>query len=80
MPSGGLFLEPWIYNWALADEYAVNAYWAGNYLGSLRMNIALLTRDETPRDTVKRLATNADASLGKLMPRFTSNTSLVFSD
>ncbi|WP_018260231.1 glycosyltransferase [Methylobacterium sp. WSM2598] len=28
-PADGLFVERWIYAYGLADEYAINAYWAG---------------------------------------------------
>ena len=30
IPTGGLFVEPWIYEYGLRDEFAVNAYWAGH--------------------------------------------------
>jgi glycosyltransferase involved in cell wall biosynthesis len=30
-PASGLFLEPWIYDYGLLDELAVNAYWSGRY-------------------------------------------------
>lgn len=29
--SEGLFLEDWVYRYALLDELAVNAYWTGRY-------------------------------------------------
>ncbi len=28
-PRTGLFLEPWIYQYGLLDEFAINAYWGG---------------------------------------------------
>jgi hypothetical protein len=76
----GLFVEPWIYDFGLQDEFAVNAYWCEHYLDCLEACLMLLANPKTPHDTVKRLADNAIASLNKLRPRFTSNTSLVFSD
>ena len=30
-PAEGLFVEPWIYEYGLLDEYAVNAYWCERY-------------------------------------------------
>ena len=30
-PESGLFIVPWIYEYGLLDEFAVNAYWAGHY-------------------------------------------------
>ena len=34
-PASGLFIEIWVYEYGLLDEFAVNAYWAGDYQGSL---------------------------------------------
>ncbi|WP_292636286.1 glycosyltransferase, partial [Mesorhizobium sp.] len=31
----GLFIQPWVYDYGLLDEFAVNAYWAGAYRESL---------------------------------------------
>jgi glycosyltransferase involved in cell wall biosynthesis len=30
-PAGGLFLEEWIYDYGLFDEFSVLAYWSGHY-------------------------------------------------
>jgi glycosyltransferase involved in cell wall biosynthesis len=79
-PPDGLFIEPWIYDYGLRDEYAVNAYWAGHYLECLDSCLQLLASPKTPPDMHKRLADNALAALAKLKPRFVANTSLVFSD
>jgi glycosyltransferase involved in cell wall biosynthesis len=76
----GLFIQPWIYDYGLRDEYAVNAYWCGHYLECLQACINLLQNPKLPPDAVKRIADNARVSLDKLTPRFVSNTSLVFSD
>jgi glycosyltransferase involved in cell wall biosynthesis len=62
----GLFVEPWIYDYGLLDEFAVNAYWAGHYLESLQASLMLLANEKTPHHMVKRLADNAIAALGKL--------------
>jgi glycosyltransferase involved in cell wall biosynthesis len=62
----GLFIEPWIYEYGLRDEFAVNAYWAGHYLESLRANLQLLSSEKTPHNMVKRLADNSSACLDKL--------------
>jgi hypothetical protein len=34
-PADGLFIEPWIYQYGVHDELAVNAYWSGHYRESL---------------------------------------------
>ena len=31
VPADGLFVEPWVHEYGLLDELAVNAYWAGHY-------------------------------------------------
>ncbi|MBS0396292.1 MAG: glycosyltransferase family 2 protein, partial [Proteobacteria bacterium] len=35
MPRQALFVEPWIYEWGLLDEFAIHAYWTGHYRESL---------------------------------------------
>jgi hypothetical protein len=77
-PPDGLFVQPWVYDYGLMDEFAVNAYWAGAYLQSLKANLLLLGGEKTPHDMVHRLAINASVSLDKLLER--PPTSLVFSD
>jgi glycosyltransferase involved in cell wall biosynthesis len=79
----GLFIQPWIYDYGLRDEFAVNAYWAGHYLESLRANLQLLSSEKTPHNMVKRLADNSIACLDKLklVPIATiPETPFVFSD
>jgi glycosyltransferase involved in cell wall biosynthesis len=79
----GLFIEPWIYDYGVRDEFAVNAYWAAHYLESLRANLQLLSSEKTPHNMVKRLADNSSACLDKLklVPIATiPETPFVFSD
>jgi glycosyltransferase involved in cell wall biosynthesis len=76
----GLFVEPWIYEYALRDEFSVNAYWSGHYLEGLKGSLVLLASEKTPHSMVVRLANNSIACVEKLTPKFVSNTSLVFSD
>ena len=35
MQPNGLFVQPWVYDYGILDEFAVNAYWAGAYRESL---------------------------------------------
>jgi len=76
----GLFPEPWIYDYGLLDEFAINSYWSGGYLACLTSCLKILSSEKSPDSARTRVANNAIASLEKLMPRFTSSTSLVFSD
>jgi glycosyltransferase involved in cell wall biosynthesis len=62
----GLFIQPWIYDYGLRDEFAVNAYWAGHYRESLEASLKLLASDKIPFDMVKRLADNSLAALEKI--------------
>jgi glycosyltransferase involved in cell wall biosynthesis len=83
IPQGGLFLEPWIYDYALSDQFAMNAYWAGHDLDCLQTCLHLLANDRSPlhdRDFIRRQAGNASAAVVRLTSKFMSPSSLVFSD
>jgi hypothetical protein len=68
-PAEGRFVEAWIYEWAMLDEYAVNAYWCGRYVESARACIELLSRTSLPEGQRARVAANANLSLEKLWER-----------
>ncbi|WP_461357404.1 glycosyltransferase family 25 protein [Bradyrhizobium sp. USDA 4454] len=42
MPVGALFAEEWIYEFGLLDEFAVNAYWSGDYEGCVDACLRIL--------------------------------------
>ncbi len=42
LPREGLFVETWIYQWGLLDEYSIHAYWVGRYRESLEACSKLL--------------------------------------
>jgi glycosyltransferase involved in cell wall biosynthesis len=56
---GGLFVEPWIYEYGLLDEFAVNGYWAGHYKESLDASLRILTEGKVSGETMKRIVENA---------------------
>ena len=58
-PPDGLFVEPWIYDYGLLDEFAVNAYWAGKHSDCLEACLRLLAIDNLPASIVARVAANA---------------------
>ena len=58
-PAEGLFVEPWIYDWAMLDEYAVNAYHTRHYRESLSACIQILTRKTSPENHRDRIVNNA---------------------
>ncbi|HEX4766235.1 MAG TPA: glycosyltransferase [Lichenihabitans sp.] len=66
VPSGGLFVEPWIYDYGLLDEYAVNAYWAGFYRECQQACLKLLALDSLPAGYRARIAANGRFALDKL--------------
>ena len=68
MPSGGLFIEPWVYNHGALDEYAINAYWAGRYKESIDANLKLLTERRAPEHMRDRLIANAKFAADRLHP------------
>jgi glycosyltransferase involved in cell wall biosynthesis len=55
----GLFVQSWVYDYGILDEFAVNAYWAGAYRESLDACLELLASDKLPASMVKRIAANA---------------------
>ena len=57
-PSG-LFVQPWVYEYGILDEFAVNAYWAGAYRELLDASLKLLASDKLPSSIVKRIVANA---------------------
>ncbi|WFP65863.1 glycosyltransferase family 25 protein [Mesorhizobium sp. WSM4904] len=65
----GLFVQPWVYDYGLLDEFSVNAYWAGAYRESLDACLKLLTSDKSPSDMLKRVAANARFAAEKLPVR-----------
>jgi glycosyltransferase involved in cell wall biosynthesis/SAM-dependent methyltransferase len=77
-PVDGLFVEPWIYDYGLLDEYAVNAYWSGHYLDSLDACIKLLSNPTCPAEHRERFTANAKSALDKLprMPERAAFTAL----
>ena len=62
LPVDALFAEPWIYDFGLADEFAVNAYWAGHHQESLTECLRLLQGDKLPANDRPRVISNAKAA------------------
>lgn len=66
--SQGLFIEPWIADYGLLDEYAVVSYWAGYYRESLTACTKLLNSQKTPSHERNRIQENANFAKAKLKP------------
>ena len=57
-PSDGLFVERWVHEYGLLDEYAINAYWAGHYHDSLKACLRILEQPGCPESERGRFAAN----------------------
>jgi glycosyltransferase involved in cell wall biosynthesis len=62
----GLFVEPWIYEYGLLDEFAVNAYWAGEYRECLDACERILREGKCPEGQRARIVANAAFARQKL--------------
>lgn len=62
----GLFIQPWVYDYGILDEFSINAYWAGAYRESLDASLKLLAGDKLPPSMVKRIAANARFATDKM--------------
>ena len=65
-PTDGLFVEPWIYDYGLRDEFAVNAYWAEYYRECIDACLSLLAASTLPVGDRDRVIANARFALDKL--------------
>lgn len=68
LPADALFAETWVYDYGLADEFAVNAYWARHYTESLETSIALLQGQKLPASEQPRVTANLRAAWEALAP------------
>jgi glycosyltransferase involved in cell wall biosynthesis len=66
LPTGGLFVETWIYDWGLLDELVINGYWSGHHREALNACLRLLEGPALPPDQRERVVQNARFSLEKL--------------
>ena len=67
-PAGGLFIETWIYDYGLLDEFAVNAYWIGLADDCLHSCERLLNEKKMPQDMVARVEANAQFARQRIKP------------
>ena len=65
-PADGLFVEPWIYDYGLHDEFAVNAYWAGHDMECLDACLKILKNESLPTGERTRIAENAQFAVDRL--------------
>ena len=68
IPSG-LFVEGWIYEYGLLDEFAINAYWARQYAELLSASLRVLGQDKISADDRARIVKNAEFASRQLVER-----------
>ena len=72
LPTGGLFVVSWVYDYALLDEFAVNAYWIERYQDCLEACERLLREGKISDDMRQRVEQNARFARAKLSARKTN--------
>jgi len=65
-PQDGLFVEQWIHDYGLLDEFSIVAYWAGHYRESFDACLKLLREAKAPLEHRDRIRQNADFAIEKL--------------
>jgi glycosyltransferase involved in cell wall biosynthesis len=61
-----LFVEQWVYDYGVLDEYAVCAYWIGKYDDCFKACKRLLREGKIPADMRDRVQKNRQLAIGKL--------------
>lgn len=64
-PDAGLFIEGWVYQWGLLDEFAILAYYAGKPFESLQACDRLLMEGKLPDSERERVLKNREFALAK---------------
>ena len=62
----GLFVEHWIYDYGLLDEYSINAYWTGRFIQSRDACNRILREAKIPASQRARVEANLAFALAKL--------------
>jgi glycosyltransferase involved in cell wall biosynthesis/GT2 family glycosyltransferase len=64
-PAAGLFVQSWVYDYGLLDEFAINAYWTGRYAESADACDRLLNEGKLPAEMRDRVEKNKDFAVSK---------------
>ena len=62
----GLFVEKWVYDYGLLDEFSICAFYAGEFIHSWQSCMCLLARTDLDPATRKRIEANAGLARAKL--------------
>ena len=64
-PQGGLFIEKWIYDYALLDEFSISAFYVGKFKESNDACIELLNNRNIPQNYIERVKSNMEFCKGR---------------
>lgn len=66
VPNGSLFVENWIYDYALLDEFSIVSFWAGDYKISKEVCERLLSEMKMPDYYQDRVRSNLQFAIDRL--------------
>ncbi len=65
-PEGSLFVEKWIYDYGILDEFSIVAFWSGHYEESKMACERLLSENKIPDHYVDRVKANLQYAVDRL--------------
>ncbi len=65
-PTSGLFIESWVFDYGLLDEFSVLAFWSGRYAECLDACARILQENKIPDVERRRISENAHFAIEKL--------------
>jgi glycosyltransferase involved in cell wall biosynthesis len=66
IPQSSLFVETWIYDYALLDEFSICSFWAGDYKASKEACERLLSEMKMPEYYLDRVKSNLQFAIDRL--------------
>jgi glycosyltransferase involved in cell wall biosynthesis len=65
-PETGLFVERWVYDYGILDEFSIAAEWAGHYQEAFEACLKLIVRRSAPVSEMPRIIKNMNFIIEKL--------------
>jgi glycosyltransferase involved in cell wall biosynthesis len=65
LPAGGLFVQSWVYEYGLLDEFSIHAYWTERYAECVDACDRLLNEEKLPADMRDRVLKNRNFAISK---------------
>jgi hypothetical protein len=65
-PSNSLFVETWVYNYGIIDEFSILSFWAGHYQESKEACERLLSENKIPDHYYDRVKSNLQFAIDRL--------------